>query len=158
MDIEGFDFEKHGDGVELYHKLCATLESRGRFGAAAPEIGVPYRVFVAGDPKNVPESCIAFFNPFVVNESEEELVAEEADDNGSVVKVSRPSYIRVRFTSQYGETDTMVFEGLTARTVHRMMDKIDSVRVTNRTSRLRRDIAQRKLKKQLKKRRHDHVE
>jgi len=95
---ERFDFENPPmDPTELFQNLKETMLKHGGLGLAAPQVGIPYRVFVIGDPSNA-DSVFSVFNP-VVAYTEGEIVLEEGclSFPGLFMKVQRSAVIRARF-------------------------------------------------------------
>lgn len=143
-----FDFANPPcDPVELANDLFATMEVAGGIGLAAPQCGLPYRVFVLrSEPK------LACFNPAVVFSSPE---LEEMEEGcltfpGLGIKISRPRDIRARYTTHSGKTTTSKFTGLTARAFQHETDHLNGILFTDRAfkdSPLRMDAYLRKRKK-----------
>ena len=63
------------------------------------------------------------------------------------MKVKRPAGIRVRYTTEKGITDTIKFDGLSARIFQHEYDHLHGIQYMNRVSKLTYDIAVRKRKK-----------
>ena len=71
-----YDFENPPmDTMELKDKLINTMMEENGIGLAAPQVGVPYRVFVMrGKDK---DECMFIANPEIIEFSEETVVIEE---------------------------------------------------------------------------------
>ena len=110
---EKFDFANPPmNPIHLYQNLGQTLIVHDALGLAAPQVGLPYRVFVLRA-----EQIIGVFNPILVDKSEEEVIMEEGclSFKNLYIKIKRSQRIRARYTTPDGATQTSVFEGMTAR-------------------------------------------
>ena len=124
-----FDFNNpQVDPVELFNTLKHSMIANHGVGLAANQLGFPYSVFVIGDPRD-PESVFSVFNPIIVDRADDEVLAEEGclTYPGLYVKIKRPSTIRVRYTTHLGVTDTIKFDGMTARIFQHEYDHLKGV-------------------------------
>jgi peptide deformylase len=140
---ELFDFQNNSiDPHELSQKLVAEIYNRNAICLAAPQVGIPYRVFAM---KGYPENYVCF-NPRVVNESNEYVELEESSLScpNFIINVKRPKEIRVRFNTPNGDTRTEVFRDLTARTFMHCMDFLEGRKFWRTCSKLKFDMARRK--------------
>ena len=142
---ELFDFAKAlVNPVELYQNLANTMLEKEGIGLAAPQCGLPYRVFVIhSDP------ILGIFNPRIVDVGEEEFTLEEGclTYPGLLLKISRPRRIKLRFTEANGETKTEVFHDMTARIIQHETMHLDGVLFSSLASRLQLEMAIKKAKK-----------
>lgn len=132
--------------VDIARDLTETMLSLKGWGISAPQVGWRYRAFaVATNP------VIVCFNPNIVDRSEEnaELVEGCLSFPGIFLKVSRPRKIRIRFTMPNGETDTFVYDGMTARIILHEYDHLEGITFDQHVSNLKWDIAKRKAKKRV---------
>lgn len=140
-----FDFSNpQVNPVELYNEMGKYLIEKQGLGLAANQIGYPYQVFVIwSDPIR------AFFNPVIVDESEEQVTLEEAclSFPGIVVKVTRPRVIKIRYADPTGEIKTEKFQDMTARILLHETDHINGKLFTQNCSRLELELAIKKAKK-----------
>lgn len=115
--------------VELYNTLGSILKEKNGLGLAAPQIGYGLRVFVVRANPILP-----FFNPVIVDKSEEEVTLEEGclTFPGILVKIKRPRVIKVRFADPMGQYQTKVFQDLTARVIQHEVDHLDGILIGNR--------------------------
>ena len=146
---EKFDFDNpQMDPTELFEKLKETMLANRGVGLAAPQVGIPLDVFVVGHPDD-PENVFSVFNPKIVDSTGEEIDEEEGclSFPGLFVKVKRPSKIRMRYSDHSGETDTLVFEGFTARVIQHEYDHLQGLTYTKRAGRLRTEKAKKQKKK-----------
>jgi peptide deformylase len=135
------------DPHELAHILAQTMIKNDGLGLAAPQIGLPYRVFVA-----MANPILCCFNPKIVDVSEDEIYMEEGclSYPGLYVKIKRPQVIRIRYTMPNGETVTGQFQDLTARVMQHELDHLDGICHLNRANKFHLDQAKNKMKKALK--------
>jgi peptide deformylase len=132
------------DPFELAHAMYDLMNESGGIGLAAPQVGIPYRMFVLrSEPK------LAIFNPKIVWSSPQEIEMEEGclSFPGLGIKVFRPESIRARFMNPNGTTEAHVFKGLTARVFQHEADHLDGICFTSKVSKLKLDMYKRKRKK-----------
>jgi len=133
---EKFDFENpQMDPKELAETLAETMIEKNGVGLAAPQVGLPYSVFVVGNPGDK-ETIMAFFNPTIVDYSEEQEVYEEGclSFPGLFLKIKRPKDIRMRFTDASGETATTKYSGFTSRAIQHEYDHLLGVIYTSKAN------------------------
>jgi len=131
---EVFDFANPPcDPIELAVELSEIMIKHNGFGLAAPQMGIPYSVFVVGDPENK-ESIMAFFNSSIVNYSEEEETSKEVclSFPKLYIPIKRSTKIRMRFTDLYNETTTNTYAGFTARAIQHEYDHVLGVVFTSK--------------------------
>ena len=151
---EPFNFESpQCDPEKLARDLKETMIAKGGIGLAANQVGLPYRVFVAGDPKD-PDNIHAFFNPKIVDESGDVVLMEEGclSYPGLFVKIKRRETVRVRYADPRGEVTTEVFDAIPSRVIQHEYDHLDGLVYFSRANRFHLDQAKRQ-KKKLDKRR-----
>jgi peptide deformylase len=144
-----FDFDNPPvDPVELFQNLCDTMCEHRGVGLSANQVGLPYSVFVIGNPDDK-ENVIAVFNPKIVDKSDEDVLMEEGclSYPGLYTMVKRPSAVRVRYTNQNGNTNTIKFDGFTARVFQHEFDHINGIVYTSRVSSIHMQRALRQKKK-----------
>ena len=135
--LPSFDFNNPPtDPHELTVKLVETMlenTKRGIYSLSAPELGLPYRVFVmAGQP---PVVC---FNPRIVDETTEEIVLEEScySNPNLFVKIKRPKIIKVRYNDMDGNLHNEKFIGMTARAFQHELDHLNGFNYTRRANQI----------------------
>ncbi|MDR0433830.1 MAG: peptide deformylase [Gracilibacteraceae bacterium] len=115
---------------KLLDNLAETMYDAGGVGLAAPQIGVPKRVFVV----DIGEGLHELINPAIVRWSEE----EEIDHEGCLSipeklgDVSRALAITLEGRNRAGETVTIEAEGYFARALQHETDHLDGVLFTDR--------------------------
>lgn len=136
-----YEFQTGEDGVKQAIELSNTLQlmmyETKALGLSAPQIGLPYRIFFI---RGFESAC---FNPRLIDISKEEVVDSEttASCPGLIVKIKRPETIRVRWTNAFGDTDTHIYTGLTARVFQRKMDYLDGIKLLDRANKFHRGQA-----------------
>ena len=148
LPCEEFDFTNPPfDPVEFSQELIKFVYENNALGIAANQIGVPYRVFaMRGSPEN-----FVCFNPKIIQESEKQIVLEEGclSYPGLLVKIKRPEFVRVRFTTPNGDTITRQFIGMTARVFQHEYDHLEGNRFYDKANRFHREQAMRKWKNEI---------
>lgn len=146
---QSFDFETPPlVPGRLAEDLADLMIEKNGVGLAAPQVGIPYSVFVVGDPSNK-ESIMAFFNPKIIDTMGEDVYYEEGclTYPGLFVKVKRPEQVRLRFTDVNGETTTTKYTGFTARVIQHEYDHLQGIVFTTKATRYHLDQAKRHQKK-----------
>ena len=123
-----FDFENPPLPVDdLVNLLLLTLRSKSAVGLAAPQIGLPYRVFVMEIEGMAARVC---FNPEVVLVSEETEKAQEGclSFPDLWLNVERPIRVEARYQNHMGNLVHETFESLAARCYLHETDHLNGVR------------------------------
>lgn len=142
---ENFDFTNPPiNPVELYNDLAETMRENDGLGLAAPQVGLPYRAFVMRA-----ENIIGIFNPKIVDISSEMVYLEEGclSYPNLWVKIKRPKKIKVRYTNPDGQTETRVFDGMSARVFQHEFDHLDGILHIKRANRFHLEQAKKLAKK-----------
>jgi len=143
---EDFDFKNPPfDPIEFAKDMMAFMYENNGLGLAANQVGVPYRIFAM---RGAPENFVCF-NPKTVTVSNDKVVLEEGclSYPGLLVKVKRPSMVRVRFTTPNGDTITRQFIGMSARVFQHEMDHLDGIKFFDKANKFHKDQAFRKWKR-----------
>lgn len=133
-----FDFNNPPmDPLELAAAMKDLMVKNRGVGLSANQIGLPYRVFVIGDPTD-PDNIAEVFNPRIVFESDEQNVIEEGclSFPGLFLKVKRPALIRARYANAHGKVDTHVFDKIPARVFLHEYDHMEGVVFTDRVGKV----------------------
>lgn len=141
-----FDFSNPPcDPIELANDLNETMVANDGLGLSANQVGLEYRVFVIRTDENKP---LAFFNPKIVATSEKLISLKEGCLSFPLLylNIKRPEWVRVRYTTQYGETKTDRFMGITCRVVLHEYDHMEGKLFTYAASKFE---AQRALRKRM---------
>jgi peptide deformylase len=144
-ECEEFDFKDPPFGpIQFAQTLVKFMYDSNGLGVAANQVGVPYRIF---SMRGVPENFVCY-NPKIISTSKDQIVLEEGclSYPGLIVKVKRPSVIRVRFSTPNGDVLTKQFIGMSARVFQHEYDHLDGIRFFDRANKFHRDQAMRKWK------------
>ena len=138
-------YEDFGPVAEdLSSKVINFLEVNGLQSICSLQLGYARKWFVMlGEPSFV---C---FNPQIVSTNEEEVFMEEGCPSypGLVVKIKRPSQVRLRFQVPSGLTTTKVFDGYSARLIQHQVDKLEGRKFYDKANWANRSRALKKWKK-----------
>lgn len=130
--LEDFDFKNPPvDTVELANNLIETMTAHRGLGISANQCGLPHRVFVLWAEK--PFVC---FNPRIIDSNTEIGSLEEGCVSYPhlLVKVKRPTIIKVRYQDVHGEMHTEKFIGMTARAFQHELDHVNGITFTKRAN------------------------
>ncbi|MBT0669621.1 peptide deformylase [Novosphingobium profundi] len=153
----------------LVEDMFETMYDAPGIGLAAIQVGVPLRVLVIDlqpdDPDAEPEVCNhgghqhthqptireprVFINPEILDPSEEHTVYQEGCLSVPEIyaDVERPSTCRVRYQDLDGATHEEAMDGLLATCLQHEMDHLEGILFIDHLSRLKRQMALRKLEK-----------
>jgi peptide deformylase len=124
--VEAFD-----EGLKaLAQDMLETMYDAPGRGLAAPQVGLPLRLFVmdVAWKEGTPEPHV-FVNPVVVGASEERVTREEGclSIPGRLSRVTRPSEVSLRWQDLDGGTREGSFGGFAATCVQHEIDHLDGV-------------------------------
>ena len=145
-----YDFENPPmDTLELRDKLINTMIDEGGIGLAAPQVGVPYRVFVMrGKDK---DECMFIANPEILEFSDEKETMEEGCLTGGLEGIfchlTRPAAISARWQNEDGDWRELSFDGYSARCFQHEMDHLDGILFIDYLSKLKKSMIIKKLSK-----------
>lgn len=134
----------------LMDDMLETMYAAPGIGLAAIQVGVPLRVIVmdlAG--KEEPRQPRCFVNPEILEPAPETKPYEEGCLSVPDIyeEVERPARCRVKYLNYQGEEVIEEAEGLFAVCIQHEMDHLNGIVFLDHLSRLKRDMALRKLKK-----------
>lgn len=137
------------DVRSLIDDMIETMYAAPGVGLAAPQVGVPLRVFVA-DPSvgRNPDDLVVMVNPAVMEgdgvQSEEEGCLSVP---GFAAKVRRPSRLVLRGLDRDGEPIEVEGTGLLARALQHELDHLDGSLFLDRLRGLQRELIVRRIHK-----------
>jgi peptide deformylase len=137
----------------LMDDMLETMYAAPGIGLAAIQIGVPKRVIVMDLAREGEEKQPRYFvNPEILWASEETQPYEEGCLSVPEYydEVERPAKVRLRYLNYRGEAVEEEAEGLFAVCIQHEMDHLDGVLFIDHLSRLKREQAVKKVKKQAK--------
>ncbi|MBB4859027.1 peptide deformylase [Novosphingobium chloroacetimidivorans] len=166
MPVERFDDELK----TLVADMFETMYDAPGIGLAAIQVGVPLRVLVIDlqpdDPDAEPEVCHShgghhhthqptkrephvFINPEILDPSDEIIVYNEGCLSVPEIyaDVERPARIRARWQDLDGNTHEEALEGMMAICLQHEMDHLEGILFIDHLSRLKRQMALKKLEK-----------
>ena len=137
---------------QIQQDLVDTMRAKSGIGLSANQIGIGARVFTMyADVKK--KDIIVCFNPKIITLSEETVLMEEGclSYPGLWLKVRRAEGIEVTYENVKGELQEKAMFGLEARVFQHEDDHMEGTNFTKRESKLKLDLAQKRLKKVRKK-------
>jgi peptide deformylase len=137
----------------LMDDMLETMYAAPGIGLAAIQIGVPKRVIVMDiAPPDAPKEPRYFVNPEILWASEETEPYEEGCLSIPDIydEVERPARVKLKYLNYQGEEVVEDAEGLFAVCIQHEMDHLEGVLFIDYLSRLKRDRAVAKVKKQSK--------
>lgn len=135
---------------EVAANLLETMNAYDGLGLAAPQVGIPYKIFVMGL-----ETEEVVINPKIIEASEVHSLQKEGclSFPNLVLNVKRPDQIKVSYINLSGEQTIKALDGLAARCFNHEYDHIFGITIKDRVSKLSLRLAEDKRKKLLTKRR-----
>lgn len=125
QEVPAFDFTNPPvDPVDLSNVLIKVMTEFNALGLAANQCGLPYRAFALwSNPSMV---C---FNPKIIDSSNETISLEEGclSFPGVLVKIKRPTIIKVRYAEPNGNIVTKKLIGITARAFQHELDHLNGI-------------------------------
>ena len=133
----------------IVHDMIETMYAAPGVGLAAPQVGIPLRIFVVDiSLGRDPDGLIVMINPQFVSRDgmqlEEEGCLSVPGFNATVV---RPSRVVVKGLDRMGQPVEREGTGLLARAFQHEMDHLDGTLFVDRLRGIKRDLIVRKIKK-----------
>jgi peptide deformylase len=139
--------------------MAETMYADNGIGLAANQVGISKRMLVmdVGEDNSIDRNktdpigpklyCI--INPVVVWASEEKVTMEEGclSVPGQSVPIERPESVKIKYLDESGIEKTETFVGLQARCIWHEMDHLDGKTMLEYLSKLKKDLAIKKLTK-----------
>jgi peptide deformylase len=134
---------------KLIDDMIETMYAAPGVGLAAPQVGVPLRVFVVDvSLGHDPAALKVLVNPIFVERDgmqlEEEGCLSIPTFNATVV---RPARVTIRGLDRHGNTYEQHGDGLLARALQHEMDHLDGTLFVDRLRGIKRDMIVRKIRK-----------
>jgi|TARA_B100000902_G_scaffold399628_1_gene471434 peptide deformylase len=151
---EVWDFEKEElDPEKLEFDMCNFMLNHNGIGLAANQLNIKKRVFAIG-AKTVPGFPEPFcvFNPVIIEASEEQVLDKEGclSFPGLWLHLQRPKMIIAQYQTSKGETKEAKIEGYLAKCFQHELDHLNGICFVDKVSRLKLQLAMKKLKKRQK--------
>lgn len=122
--------------VEIKELKEELAKSGLAVGLAAPQIGIPKRIFVMNLSKEKTEETDVIINPTIIAHSDEEKIGYESCMSipGWKGQVSRWNNVDVDYMDENGKQQTLTAEGFRARVIQHEIDHLDGILFTDRFS------------------------
>lgn len=137
----------------LMDDMLETMYAAPGIGLAAVQVGVPRRVIVMDLAREDEAPAPRYFvNPEILWASDETVPYEEGCLSVPEIydQVERPSQVKLRYLNYQGESVEEDAEGLFAVCIQHEMDHLEGVLFIDHLSRLKREQAVKKVRKQAK--------
>ena len=151
-----FDFQNPPiHPADLAISLAETMGKNGGIGLAAPQVGIPYRVFSMGliqldrQKEEKTMNVITLFNPEIIYKSDNKVKALEGclTFPGMYLEIERPFEIKVRFQNHFGNYMEMTLYGIDARCALHEYDHLDGILYTTKIPKTKLKLVQEKMRK-----------
>ena len=137
--------------LQLLDDMAETMYDAPGIGLAGPQVGVLKRLIVMDCSRDDEKSELwQMINPEVIESSEDNSTLEEGclSIPGHTAEVSRPDWIKLRFTDIKGKEQQIKAEGLLAACIQHEIDHLNGILFIDHISKLKRDIIWRKVLKE----------
>ena len=140
------------DREELAGDLIETMKAYSGIGLSANQVGLKERAFVMYKDLNKRET-MAVFNPHVLEYSKEKVLMDEGclSYPGLWLKINRPSAVIAEFENESGTKEQFQLFGLEARVFQHEMDHMQGKDFRAHVSKLKLNMAEKRIRKQKKK-------
>jgi len=145
-----WNFFTDGDAELLEASMIKFMLTCKGIGLAANQIEITKRVFIIGSENIVgfpkPFAC---FNPRILEYGTEQILDEEGclSYPGLFLKIKRPTWVIAEYQNSKGDLIEAKFEGYLAKCFQHELDHLDGICFVDRVSRLKLNLAMKKLKK-----------
>lgn len=139
--------------------MAETMYANNGIGLAANQVGISKRMLVmdVGEDNGIDRGKIdpigpklyCIINPVVVWASEEKVTMEEGclSVPGQGVPIERSTSVKIKYLDEAGADKTVIFNGLQARCILHEMDHLDGKTMLEYLSKLKKELALKKLTK-----------
>ena len=137
--------------LQLLDDMAETMYDAPGIGLAGPQVGELKRLIVMDCSRDDEKSELwQMINPEVIELSEDNTSLEEGclSIPGHTAEVSRPDWIKLRFTDIKGKEQQIKAEGLLAACIQHEIDHLNGILFIDHISKLKRDIIWRKVLKE----------
>jgi peptide deformylase len=134
---------------QLVDDMIETMYAAPGVGLAAPQVGVPLRLFVVDvSVGRDPNQLMVFINPEFVDREGMQLEEEGClSVPGFMATVARPARVVLRGLDRNGTERTVEAKGLLARAFQHEMDHLDGTLFVDRLRGIKRDLIVRRIRK-----------
>lgn len=138
---------------EVLENLWETMYHADGVGLAAPQVGLPIRIFVidastaADDEPGLQEFKKTFINPVILERTGEPWAMEEGCLSLPEIKedVARPEMVKIRYQDENFKEFEEVYGGFVARVIQHEYDHLEGILFIDHLSSLRRKLLRGKL-------------
>ena len=137
--------------LQLLDDMAETMYDAPGIGLAGPQVGELKRLIVMDCSRDDEKSELwQMINPEVIELSKDNSTLEEGclSIPGYTAEVSRPDWIKLRFTDIKGKEQQIKAEGLLAACIQHEIDHLNGILFIDHISKLKRDIIWRKVLKE----------
>ena len=137
--------------LQLLDDMAETMYDAPGIGLAGPQVGELKRLIVMDCSRDDEKSELwQMINPEVIELSEDNSTLEEGclSIPGHTADVSRPDWIKLRFTDIKGKEQQIKAEGLLAACIQHEIDHLNGILFIDHISKLKRDMIWRKVLKE----------
>jgi len=150
--LKEFNFEEL-DAVEVSGNMAKIMMENNGIGLSGNQVGIDAQIFVMRPLNNKQVTKpFAVINPVILEVSEEKEVKGEGclSFPGLELKIQRPKRLVAKFLDLDAKECILEFVGIDARCFLHEYDHLNGIKFTDRVSRLKLDMAYKKLKKRKK--------
>lgn len=143
--LEPFVFGKDRNARVVRDELIDVMQYYNGIGLAANQIGITDRAFAM----YIGMSPMVLFNPVIMELSIETTILEEGclSFPDLSLKIKRPRSCRIIYDSVMGSRESILLDGLECRVAMHEVDHINGIVFTSKVSKLKLDMAKKRLKK-----------
>ena len=148
LQDEGFK-----DRAELTDAMFMAMKKYGGIGLSANQVGLPFRMFVAGGHPQVEGGLsIAMYNPEIKSVSDETVMLKEGCLSFPFLflSIKRPKECVMKYTDTEGKEQEAHLKGLMARVCLHEFDHMQGKVFTDGQSKMKIDMARKKAMKTMK--------
>lgn len=145
-----WDFNTDRDPERLEHGMIDFMIQNRGIGLAANQIGITKRVFVMGSDNisGFPRP-FALFNPIMIEQSKEFILDQEGclSYPDLYLKIKRPSWVVAAYQDSQGTVREVKIDGYLSKCFQHELDHLDGICFVDKVSRLKLNLAMKKLRK-----------
>lgn len=144
-----FDFNQY-DAQAIEAEMIKIMHQNQGIGLAANQVGLDAQIFVMGSHmiRDFPKP-FAIINPEIIEVSENKILDREGclSFPGIWLTVTRPEWIITRYTNARGGIEEVKIDGYLAKCFQHEFDHLHGICYTDRVSKLKLEMAQKKKRK-----------
>jgi len=148
LEAEGFKNRQ-----ELTDAMFLAMKKYGGIGLSANQVGLPFRMFVAGGhPELERGMAIAMYNPVIKSISDDTTMLKEGCLSFPFIflSIKRPKDVVMLYTDTNGKEQEAHLKGLMARVCLHEYDHMQGKVFTEHASKMKLDMAKKKAKKTMR--------